>query len=303
MAIPNTSEKPLFEATGAAIAEVSAAPSAPPKASDITAYIKARFDILMAGEEVDLDDLSQVKEFLLTDIHNRPIYSAINSHFINTFATSEDTVLIESEKAGEIVRAEESGMGALLTSAALVKGWDLGPGVSYMSDGYDKISMMKGENLLKLMSTLQGQFHRAPPAEHEGILSRFREEAKHYVAYAKSHLEEVERCGSIGCLRQTFPARQESMKHTIQTESSLSSGRVFLIAGFNHLQTNRTLCKSFPEFSAEDFLAFAKSRNVVILRARESTDKEAIIHVKIAGLFYDIMKSELLSQGVTTTPK
>lgn len=82
--------------------------------TDITHFIKCNYDIEFKGNNVNPDNLSDVTEFLLIDKHNSQGHSALNSLFINTFATPNDAVLAKCIPSMQRVTAENSAQTAWL---------------------------------------------------------------------------------------------------------------------------------------------------------------------------------------------
>lgn len=222
---------------------------------NINQFINSNYDIVIKGEDVDENDLSTANEFLLGDIHVSYGHSAVNSLFINQFATDNDVILVEAVPALKEINADQAVQSVWLESKGTIAGWDAGTvGEITGSDVYQisaELEVQRQKLLKEILeskdledkSNLKVKYWETIQSCTEAILNlKFNEDT------------------FLEMIAQTFPSRTSSMINTIEKTSEIYQ-KTFLIAGCFHLKHDR----DDPKFSLEDFHQFLKSRKAVVL--------------------------------------
>lgn len=248
--------------------------------SSIVDYIKENYIVFHKGEPVD--DLSDATEFLLGDCHKDFGVLKINSIFINTFATSEDSVLLEGHRSMELVSKDSLLVDQqLLNTSAKMFGWDAGsPQVRWeMSEIFQShrsslsflLDRMEDHELLRLEKYASRLIDQYPDSTNqEEILMQIATIQQRLSIKHIQHARKIQQNAALfnEMERELFPARTSFMQHSLERAREVSS-KTFLTAGFLHLIPEDI----FPEciqmgVSIEDFYEFLRTRNVVILYPR-----------------------------------
>lgn len=219
----------------------------------ITSFVNKYYNIEFKGDSVNPDDLSDVTEFLLMDIHTSQGFSALNSLFINTFANLRDVVLIEGILSMKKVKQESSIHSVWLKDVLRILGWDVGniKDITESQPAQEIADLeLQGHVLLK-------QWMEAPAEKKEELQLQVVEAFEKSIdAQSKFSMDSLtERVVA------TFPDRVKSMQNSLDIAKKIGR-RTFLMAGMEHL---KQLNFQHPNFSLDAFHAFLKSRKVVIL--------------------------------------
>ena len=114
----------------------------------LTAFVNKNYNIVFKGKDVDDNNLEDVKEFLLADIHVSLGHTILNSLFINTFATKNDMVLIEAIPSMKQIQPDDTFSSVWLKTKAKIVGWDMGT-----------LSEITGKSTFQKLSELERKGH------------------------------------------------------------------------------------------------------------------------------------------------
>jgi hypothetical protein len=229
-------------------------------------FISGNYNIIYKGENVDVNDLSKVDEFLLGDNHGSIIHSEINSLFINTFSNEDDVVMVEAMPSMKKIEKNEALQSVWLKTQSPLFGWDSG---TIKDMGFPSEFQESGALAIQTEIRVRNLLDPAFSDNKEGL----KKELSKLIIKQMPFLSTLP-WGSIqDCIKRTFPGRTQSMKDSLIAAKRISA-RTFLIAGESHLKEN-------PKYLLGDFPEFLKKRNVVVLfpkqeinteRSRERTD-------------------------------
>lgn len=223
---------------------------------NINEFIRNYYDVDYRGQDVNIEDFSNVDEFLLADNHGSPGHSEINSLFINTFSNKNDIVLVEAIRSMQRIEKDEALQSVWLTTQSSIMGWDMGT-----------IEEISGMPLLQQTGNLErkGQIllRKFCDLNFNGNKEEIEKEMIKTLIESTSLLSEVfEKSADLeDMIARTLPERVKSLKDSLIKVKEISS-RTFLIVGGNHL---RLPDPSDSRFSLGDFYEFLNYRKVVTL--------------------------------------
>ena len=120
---------------------------------NVTDFVNKNYNIVFKGKDVDKNNLEDVKEFLLTDIHVSSGHRILNCHLINKYATKNDMVLIEAIPSMKQIQPDDTFSSVWLKTKAKIVGWDMGT----LSEITSKSTFQKLSELERKGNILQRQ--------------------------------------------------------------------------------------------------------------------------------------------------
>lgn len=232
---------------------------------NISEFINKYYDIKYKSANVK-DDLSNVDEFLLSERHGSVGHDIINSLFINSFAASEDVVLVEGKESMKQIEKDKALQAVSLTTQAKIMGWDIADveQMSILSSNLDQQSLAKATRIFKVLlkNFLDSNFN----GDKEDVRLKLIRTSKsiHCLILASGITSDNEAAKSAyEKIAESFSLRTQAMQDSLTNVKTLAS-RTFLIAGENHLETIPE-CLEDSRFSLSEFYTFLNNRKTVIL--------------------------------------
>ncbi len=221
----------------------------------ILEFIKNNYNIRYKGVNVT-DDMSNVTEFLLEDIHISAGYNQINSLFINTFSKKDDIVLVEAIPSMVPIEKDEALQSVWLETQSKIMGWDNIKDIMSVSL-FQETGDLERQGSILVRTLLDPKY--------DGNKSLVKSELTDLVKKVISLIAPLQEKDAelMHAIKETFHERTQSMQETLIKAKEISQ-RTFLIAGSSHL-TEKYMDDNDPAYSLSDFYDFLQNRNVIIL--------------------------------------
>jgi hypothetical protein len=240
----------------------------------IADFIRDHFDIVFKGDQVNEEQLEQVTEFYITDIHNSIGHRVLYTTFVNLFATVKSQVFVEGVEALKTCAAKDAFHSSCMNTFARIVGWDL---------DLDRIS----EDSKQMAQTeLEFAYLSYQILNANLSLEERREIIKKWLSIfiktwkvstdSSDFFKTIEKINLLAdqILPETFPARTQAMIHSVGQGTPQADLNV-IIAGEAHLIRNETKYKDDERFSLDKFYQFLKPRNALILKPKQDKLNEA----------------------------
>jgi hypothetical protein len=225
---------------------------------DINSFIKDNYTVVYKGEGVEESDFSTANEYLLADHHGSNGHSALNSLFINTFAESQDVVMVEAIASMTEIAPNDALQSVWLNTKAKIIGWDIGKVGEIMESAlFQESGDLEIRNQILIRRLLDPEFEGNKEEVKQEIV-KIMIKAREIFFRMKDGVLEQE--NFLGLIAKTLPARTKSMTTSMDRAREVYN-RTFLIAGQNHLKNDY---ENSP-LSLEKFYEFLKTRKVVML--------------------------------------
>ncbi len=256
---------------------------------NVTDFVNKNYNIVFKGKDVDKNNLEDVKEFLLTDIHDSSGHTILNCHFISKYAKKNDMVLIEAIPSMEQIQPDDTFSSVWLKTKAKIVGWDMGT----LSEITGKSTSQKLSELERKGNILQRQLL---DNNYEGDKVKLLIELeKIEKKYSESRTEVfLAIIASIPIIKETLPERTKAMQNSLDKARNISDRR-FLIAGMNHLKED---CSLF-NYSLDGFREFLKLRKVVVLSPKDDV-VETMTDERSSQL--EKIKDKIIKEMLTSFP-
>ena len=222
----------------------------------IAHFINQHYDIAYKSVNTNIENFSNVDEFLLAEEHHSMGDSTINSLFINTFSNQDDLILVEGMPSMQPVEKDDTMQSVWLTSQAQIMGWD----AEGLVEKGQSIRTFQIGILGREIHILLREFLESNLVEKEELRIKLAE-AICQITDLRISISEQEWIETSEFIVETFPERVVSMESSLVKAKEISS-RTFLIAGQAHLIPLN--CPLIP-LPLGDFPEFLYSRNAVVL--------------------------------------
>lgn len=212
---------------------------------EINEFIKTNYEVIYG-------DVNQADEFLLIDSPESLGHREINSLFINSYATANDIVLVQSIPSMKEIKATEAPQSLWLKTTAKIVGWDKGTVAEIQKLPVciqNEKSEIKVNVILKQLHEAEGDTAELNKKLKEAIRGSFG-----LIGELFQHEKEIAENEA-----KALPDCMESMKNSL-IEAKKQAKRSFLIAKSLYLIPEEENLKL-----AENQLEFIQQRSVVIL--------------------------------------